>query len=158
MALSDEHQIMHDLIRTAEDIGKPPKIRIKAAKKRLKDSLDKSGKFSGDAVRLGRRIAKLFMADEAVSAEVRQKATKLYQYIIDQRETDEDDDTEPDESSIAEKIKLSTTGNPQTLEERNAGWDSEPIPKKWLEYRDPADLIPYGIPAEPDFQLKDECR
>jgi hypothetical protein len=40
----------------------------------------------------------------------------------------------------------------RTLAEINDGWDDPFVPKKFLKYGTPEDLIAYGIPADPDFK------
>jgi hypothetical protein len=154
VALSDAHKEIRRLTNLANDSDRSPEERIAAARKLLRET-----EHSARSVRLAKRIAKMFMNAEDQSADIRKRAASLFQFVCDQRQTVEDQEPEiAVDRSVVDKIKSSATAGPQTLADLNAGWNAEPIPKKWIAYLEPADLIPYGIPDDAEFAWKTEYR
>src|SRR5271169_973075 len=139
MSLSDTAKEIRRLTQTAGDTERSADVRILAARKLLRVTT-----HSIRSVRVAKRISKLYMKDQEASAETRKKATSLFQFALDERESD-DERYEPAalaEPSISAAFQRAAYSMPQSIEDRNAGWDAVPpaIPKKWIDYEVPADL------------------
>jgi hypothetical protein len=131
----------------------------------LRDALKKDGNFSTRGIRLGKRISKLFMTDESVSVEVRQKASSLYQCVIDRTEREADDENDGTNSAVKLFVdafaKRPEKSHAEQLAEKNADWNVPKynrwlgldLPAQWIYYKTLDDLPLYGIPPDPRFVL-----
>ena len=165
MALSDCHLEIRRLTELAKNKEKLPELRINAARKLLRDALKKDGNFSTRGIRLGKRVSKLFMTDESVSVDVRQKASSLYQYVVDQTEREGDEGNDGSNSAelfVDAFAKRPEKSHAEQLAEKNADWNvykynpylELEVPAQWIYYRTLEDLAAYNIPADPRLTLK----
>jgi hypothetical protein len=161
MAISDAAKEIRKLTATANDTARTPDVRLLAARKLLRDT-----GHSARSVRVAKRVAKLFMNDQNATAEQRKKAASLFEFVCDQRETEED-------ASAPESIeqpffldafskKLDPKPHAEQLAEKNANWNVPQynkwlgldLPNQWIFYKYPEDLIAYGVPPDPRFALR----
>jgi hypothetical protein len=153
MPLSAAQKEIQRLTQAANDPERTPAVRLLAARKLLRDT-----NHSARSLRVAKRVAKLYLADETQSVEIRKKATSLLEFAVSKKESDEDREA-PEEITPATIVKPSTDPwAPEfwTIQKRNRGWDAEPVPKKYILYHEPADLPEFGIPADPDLAWKPE--
>jgi hypothetical protein len=148
MPLTDAHKEIQKLTQAANDPGRSPAVRLLAARKLLRDT-----NFSARSVRVAKRVAKLFMHDEPIPADLCKKATSLLEFSVSKQESDEDRDAQ----EVVPAVVVKPSDDPfapefWTIQHRNRGWDAEGIPpKKYILYHEPADLPEFGIPADPDL-------
>src|ERR1700678_2437847 len=84
MPLSDKAKLIQRLTKAAKDEAKSPAARIASARQLLRDT-----DFSQRSVRVAKHLGKLFMNDETQTPDVRKKASNLFQFCLDERESDE---------------------------------------------------------------------
>jgi hypothetical protein len=159
MAISDAAKEIRKLTATANDTARTPDVRLLAARKLLRDT-----GHSARSVRVAKRVAKLFMNDQNATAEQRKKAASLFEFVCDQRETEEDANAPEsiDQPVIVDKFnppKPPEKPHAELLIEKNIGWDVPKynqylqidLPNQWIHFRYPQDLPAFGIPADPRF-------
>src|ERR1700729_3115350 len=116
--------------------------------------------YSARSCIIARRIAKKILRDYKVNLatfEMSQKAERLLNFV--EKGVKEKSKPTPQEQAVAaspsaEVAPAELSGKqtyPGLLAEYNRGWDASPIPKKFIAYKEPADLPAFGIPADPDL-------
>src|ERR1700721_2906640 len=85
MPLSDKAKLIQRLTKAAKDETRTPAARIVSARQLLWDT-----DFSQRSVRVAKHLGKLFMNDETQTPDIRKKASNLFQFCMDQRETDQE--------------------------------------------------------------------
>ena len=85
MPLSDKAKLIQRLTKGAKDEQKSPAARILSARQLLKET-----DFSQRSVRVAKHLGELFMNDETQTPDIRKKASNLFQFCLDERETDQD--------------------------------------------------------------------
>jgi hypothetical protein len=130
MPISDAHKEIRRLSAIASDTERSPDARLNAARTLLRES-----NHSVRTVELAKRVAKNFMRDEAQTAELRKKATSLFQFARDESET-EQDRTEAETITrppILTNVNLS--GNlEEALADVNKDVRAEPMPAKFIYF------------------------
>jgi hypothetical protein len=146
MPITHEQEEIQKMTAIANNDEQKPEVRILAARRLLRKT-----EFSSRSIRVAKRIAKLFFTNEDVSSDVRAKAASLLEFVLNKPE----DDGSPLEelTPVAPVNILQPKPLPPKLsvEELNIGWDHPQLPKKFIEYYEPADLPDFGIPADPGF-------
>jgi hypothetical protein len=156
--ITDQNKEIQKTTEFANDESKPPLRRILAARRLLRLC-----NHSVRAQAVGKRVSKLFMLDEEQPAEVKKKATSLFQFTCDQQENDEDvSDTGALEQPFVDPFanRIDPKSHAEQLVDQNIGWDVPKynqylqlnLPAQWINFRFPEDLPAYGIPADPRFK------
>ena len=164
MGISDTAKELQNLKKLASDTERTPDVRLNAARKLLRET-----NHSDRSQRIAKRVSKLFMTDQTASAEVRKKATSLFQFCMDKKVTAEDTEAPEivEQPSLDQTRKIPEPPDPyagmthaEIVAEKNKGWNVTQynqwlkidVPNKWIIYRNPDDLIPYGVPPDPRFR------
>lgn len=128
MPLSDKAKEIQRLTKAAKDAERSPASRILAARQLLRDT-----EFSSRSSRIAKSVAKLFMNDETQPPDVRKKASSLFQFCLDQRETDQDTKAAGIDPAVLENpdLKMSIS---DALIQRNKDVRATPMPAKHIYF------------------------
>ena len=122
--IADEIQKQRALVT---DETRPPEARLNSARKLLRD-------FGHTVVnvKMSKRIAKLFLSDQAQSAEVRKRAGSLLEFAIKETETEEEQ-SEADTIKAPAILGLDSSAE-EVLEVRNKDARFEPVANKFIYF------------------------
>src|ERR1700691_5471062 len=129
MPLSDKAQLIQRLPKAAKDEAKSPAARIASARQLLRDT-----DFSQRSVRVAKHLGKLFMNDETQTPDIRKKASNLFQFCMDQRETAEQKN-DADTITPAAPVNLGLDADiDEVLAGRNKDVRSDPVAAKFIYF------------------------
>jgi hypothetical protein len=165
MPATDKAKEIKKLTATANDASKSPDVRLLAARKLLRET-----NHSARSVRVAKRVARLYFADENQTSTVRKRAASLLEFTISAHESDEEINAaetaeclqpQPFLDMFAKKPEPPKKTHAEQLMEKNEGWNTYKynpylridLPAQWIFYRSLADLEQYGIPTDPRFVL-----
>jgi hypothetical protein len=128
MPLSDKAKLIQRLTKAAKDEAKSPAARIASARQLLRDT-----DFSQRSVRVAKHLGKLFMNDETQTPDVRKKASNLFQFCLDERETDQETKGAEIDPTALENLDLNMCIS-DALIRRNKDVRATPMPAKYIYF------------------------
>jgi hypothetical protein len=129
MPLSDKAKLIQRLTKAAKDETRTPAARIVSARQLLRDT-----DFSQRSVRVAKHLGKLFMNDETQTPDIRKKASNLFQFCMDQRETAEQKN-DADTITPAAPVNLGLDADiDEVLAARNKDVRSDPVAAKFIYF------------------------
>jgi hypothetical protein len=148
MGIRNDAKEIAKLSALADNEQATPLVQIAAARKLLRFT-----NFSARSCRVGKRTANRWLAAEAVSQSVRNRAALLLNFTLERKL---DASEEPEEATVSNASGSSPAplvSPKRSILERNVGWLAQPVPRKFITYETPEDLIQFGIPALSAFAI-----
>jgi hypothetical protein len=151
MGIRNDAKEIQKLTAIADREQSAPLVQITAARKLLRFT-----EFSARSCRVAKRVANRWLAAEAVSQSVRNRAALLLNFTLERKLDTPEGPEEATEPTAFGPSPAPLVSPKRSVIERNVGWNALPVPRKFINYDVPEDLPQFGIPALSAFAITRE--